>query len=128
MNIAHKAFHALFSPPRSVAQSEAEDHDRNSTKPAAAPSAPAPTKFNSEQRCEFTFSDGRRCSNPAKVYPPPRKGYPQDALFAGNNDELSPVKKVRSERASFCAHHASKEAAAHGEKARDFSPLKEVAP
>jgi hypothetical protein len=47
-------------------------------------------------RCEFTFSDGRQCSNPAKVYP---------------QDELSPVKdkKVANQRASLCAHHAPKQ-------------------
>jgi hypothetical protein len=47
------------------------------------------------QRCEFTFSDGRQCRNPAKVY---------------LQDELSPVKeqKVANQRASFCTHHSSK--------------------
>jgi len=47
-------------------------------------------------RCEFTFSDGRQCSNPAKVYP---------------QDELSPVKdkKVANQCASLCAHHISKQ-------------------
>jgi hypothetical protein len=29
---------------------------------------------------------------------PSRKGYQQDALFAGNKDELSPVNKVHRER------------------------------
>jgi len=32
---------------------------------------------------------------------PPRKGYPQDALFAGNKVELSPLYKVHRERAIF---------------------------
>jgi hypothetical protein len=35
----------------------------------------------------------------------PQKGYPQDALFAANKDELSPVKKSnRSEVLSLLRH------------------------
>ena len=47
-------------------------------------------------RCEFTFSDGRQCSNPAKV---------------DQQDELSPVKdkKVANQRASLCAYHSPKQ-------------------
>src|SRR3984893_1794020 len=43
----------------------------------------------SASRCQFTFSDGRQCSNPAKVY---------------RQDELSPVndKKVANRRAQLC--------------------------
>ena len=63
MNIAHKAFHALFSPPRSTPQSKVEDHSQDSKNPPAAPTAPAPSKPNSERRCQFTYSDGRRCGN-----------------------------------------------------------------
>jgi hypothetical protein len=61
-------------------------------------------------RCEYTFSDGRRCSNPAKVYPPRRNVYQQDELSPHQRVELSPVKdkKVASQCASLCAHHASK--------------------
>src|SRR6266699_466662 len=43
----------------------------------------------------------------AKVYPLPRKGYPQDALFAGNKVELLRVNKVGgrpvTERPFFCS-------------------------
>src|SRR5260370_17278647 len=93
-------FTALFSPPRPIHEtnapnSEDEDHHKNSTKIGISP------------RCQFTFSDGRQCSLPAKVYPPPRKGYQQDALFAGNEVELSPVKEVQ--QAQFCVHHSSRE-------------------
>src|SRR5260370_42574785 len=90
-------FTALFSPPRPIHESKApnsedEDHNKNSTNPCIS------------SRCEFHFSDGRQCTLPAKVYPPPRKGYQQDALFAGNEVELSPVKEVQ--QAQFCVHHA----------------------
>jgi hypothetical protein len=46
-------------------------------------------------RCQFTFADGRQCSNPAKVY---------------QQDELSPVrdKKVVNS-AQLCAHHSPKQ-------------------
>src|SRR5260370_9896679 len=48
-------FTALFSPPRPIheskANSEDEDHHKNSTNPGIAP------------RCEFHFSDGRQCRN-----------------------------------------------------------------
>jgi hypothetical protein len=52
-------------------------------------------------RCEFTFSDGRQCRYPAKVYP---------------QDELSPVKdkKVANRRAPFCAHHATEKRGGKG--------------
>jgi hypothetical protein len=62
----------------------------------------------SVSRCEFTFSDGRQCLNPAKVYPPRRNVYQQDELSPHQRVELSPVKdkKVANSRASFCAHHA----------------------
>ena len=43
----------------------------------------------------------------AKVYPLPRKGYPQDALFAGNKVKLLRVNKVGgrpvTERPFFCS-------------------------
>jgi hypothetical protein len=94
MNIAQKAFHALFSPPRPTPQSETEDHNPRSKKPPAPPNAPG--KPDSAHRCQFTYSDGRQCRNPAKVYP---------------QDELSPVRdrKVANERAYLCAQHSSKE-------------------
>ena len=44
-------------------------------------------------RCQFTFADGRQCSNPAKVY---------------QQDELSPVKDKKVSSAQLCAHHAPK--------------------
>src|SRR5260370_24670293 len=96
-------FTALFSPPRPIHESKApnsedEDHNKNSTNPCIS------------SRCEFHFSDGRQCTLPAKVYPPPRKGYQQDALFAGNELELSPIKEVQ--QAQFCVHHSSREAQA----------------
>ena len=52
-------------------------------------------------RCDFTFFDGRQCSNPAKVYP---------------QDELSPVKdkKVANRHAPFCAHHAKQKRGGNG--------------
>jgi hypothetical protein len=52
-------------------------------------------------RCEFTFSDGRHCRNPAKVY---------------LQDELSPVgdRKVAGPRPQYCAHHASRKDAKCG--------------
>jgi hypothetical protein len=51
-------------------------------------------------RCQFTFADGRQCSNPAKVY---------------QQDELSPVrdKKVVNS-AQLCAHHTPNQK--HGAK------------
>jgi len=92
MNIAHKAFHALFSPPRSTAQSEAEDRNPNSTKP----SAPTPAKPTSEHRCEYTFSDGRQCRNQraqlcvhhVSRQCRPAKNAPDDALEAPELETL----------------------------------------
>ena len=51
-------------------------------------------------RCQFTFSDGRQCRHPAKVYP---------------QDELSPVKKVPS----LCTHHAAKPSIRSGSASRE---------
>src|ERR1700730_9212119 len=52
------------------------------------------TSLNSSaSRCQFTFSDGRQCSNPAKVY---------------QQDELSPVKDKEVPPMQLCAHHAPK--------------------
>src|SRR5690242_11777472 len=61
MNIAHKAFHALFSPPRPTPQSETEDHNPKSNQPVAPPAAPRKPDF--PHRCQFTYSDRRRCGN-----------------------------------------------------------------
>jgi len=97
MNIAQKAFHALFSPPRSIPKSDNEDHNKSSANPRSARTSP---------RCEFTFSDGRQCRHPAKVYPSAANVYQQDELRGGDKVELSPVKKVRNQRASLCIHHA----------------------
>jgi hypothetical protein len=54
MNIAQKAFHALFSPPRSIPRSQNEDPHTTSANTRSARTSP---------RCEFTFSDGRQCRN-----------------------------------------------------------------
>jgi len=54
MNIAQKAFHALFSPPRSIPNSPNEDPNTTSAHSRSARTSP---------RCEFTFSDGRQCRN-----------------------------------------------------------------
>src|SRR6202035_3611463 len=61
-------------------------------------------------RCQFTFADGRQCSNPAKVYPSRRNVYQQDELSPLERVELSPVrdKKVVNS-AQLCAHHAPKQ-------------------
>jgi hypothetical protein len=48
----------------------------------------------SASRCQFTFANGRQCSNPAKVY---------------QQDELSPVKDKRVSPAQLCAHHSPKQ-------------------
>src|SRR5260370_14672753 len=92
-------FPPFFSPPPPTHKwgppnGEDEDRHKNSTNPCISP------------RCEFTFSDGRQCTLPAKVSPPPRKGYQQDALFAVNEVEFLPVKEVQ--QAQFCVHHSSR--------------------
>src|SRR5438132_4419960 len=97
MNIAQKAFHALFSPPRSIPKSPNEDPNKNSSHSRSVRTSP---------RCEFTFSDGHQCRHPAKVYPSAANVYQQDELRGANKVELSPVKKVRNQRASLCIHHA----------------------
>jgi hypothetical protein len=79
--------------PRVASVSSGTQHHTPSPLKSQISDLPSPENVS---RCEFTFSDGRQCSNPAKVYP---------------QDELSPVKdkKVANRRAPLCAHHASKQ-------------------
>jgi hypothetical protein len=81
-----------LKPPTAPVSSRTQHHTPSPLKSQIS-DLPSPENVS---RCEFTFSDGRQCSNPAKVYP---------------QDELSPVKdkKVANQRASLCAHHAPKQ-------------------
>src|ERR1700736_2212986 len=63
-----------------------------STSPTSAPSPPTTPSPLPDLR--LPCSPGRAVL-PRNVYHPPREGYPQDALFAGNKVELSPFSKVR---------------------------------
>jgi hypothetical protein len=99
MTTAQKLFHSLFSPPRPThaskdRNSKDEDHNKNSTQTGI--------------------------SSAANVNHLPRKGYQQDALFAGDKGELRGVKedrcqftfsdgrRCRNQHAQFCVHHSSR--------------------
>ena len=77
----------------------------------------------SASRCQFTFSDGRQCRNPAKVYPSRRNVYLQDELSPHRRGELSPVRDKKVVNAAhFCSQHSPKPK--HGAKReRDASAL-----
>ncbi len=61
MTTAEKLFHSLFSPPRPISEPKDEDHHKNSHETAI--SSAANLSGVKEDRCQFTFSDGRRCRN-----------------------------------------------------------------
>ena len=102
MSITQKLANFVFPSPRSNGKST--DAIRTDLPPNEANNSETPS------RCQFTFSDGRQCSSPAKVYP---------------QDELSPVKEVQ--RAQFCIHHASNKRPSTGvvepEKGVAITPL-----
>jgi hypothetical protein len=91
-------FRSVVSKLKSPVASDSSSAQQPTRSPLKSQISDLPSPEN-VSRCEFTFSDGRRCRYRAKVYP---------------QDELSPVKKVRNQRASVCAHHAKQKRGAKG--------------
>lgn len=70
MTTAEKLLHSLFSPPRPIHESKDnepkdEDHNKNSAETGISSAANRQNELRSvkEDRCRFTFSDGRQCRN-----------------------------------------------------------------
>src|SRR5580700_2304040 len=85
MTTAEKLFHSLFSSPRAISEPKDEDHNKNSHETGI--SSAANVSGVKEGRCQFTFSDGRRCRNQHAqfcVHHSPRK--PQDFGAEGAPD------------------------------------------